>query len=515
MASSDETRPEESCKPGANESGESELATLRNHNVALWRELGVLRWEYARLLERQPQLQAGVVRAQGVLRRKFPALVERLARLKRIIRNSQVLRAATPAKLTVRDLRIRSLLVKAPILIAADVHRDQELQKLSEADQCTLVVPGAGTASNLPAPPPNVPTLYPPAADSLAAYLVEHSTRFHNLNTIVVNHGDDASLALLRGRFRPGQSLLIFRKGNYVCPGVAELGAPQAEDGEFALYTTLPAHWTDPMDAEGKPIPEIVGKRDWPKISVVFVSFNQAEFVEEGIRSVLDQDYPNLEFIVIDGKSTDGSVEILERYRDRVHTMIIEPDKGQSDGLNKGFRYVSGDILTWLNSDDLLEPGALFRVAQAFSAHKVDLVAGGCRQTGTVRTEILRNHHNTLPFGVPVQFPLGLLLEMDRFWLNASFFCQPEVFFSRDIWERSGGRLRTDLHYVMDYDLWVRMAAAGGNVIHIPDFLACSRLHEKQKTVIGMPFLPEVQRLLREYGSKLVLPRADSGLASK
>ncbi|MGH9553555.1 MAG: hypothetical protein ACRD3W_29505, partial [Terriglobales bacterium] len=161
-------------------------------------------------------------------------------------------------------------------------------------------------------------------------------------------------------------------------------------------------------------------------------------------------------------------------------------------------------ILTWLNSDDLLEPGALFRVADAFAAYNVDMVAGGCRQIGLSRDEIINNHHTKLPYGVPIALPLGLLLDMDRFWLTASFFYQPEVFFSRDIWLRSGGRLRTDLYYILDYDLWVRMAAAGATIVHVPDYLACSRTHDQQKTTVGMPYLPEVQRLLREYSDRLM-----------
>ena len=136
------------------------------------------------------------------------------------------------------------------------------------------------------------------------------------------------------------------------------------------------------------------------------------------------------------------------------------------------------------------------------------MVAGGCRQIGLTRSEVLNSHQNKLPYGLPVQLPLGLLLEMDRFWLTACFFYQPEVFFTRDIWQRSGGRLRTDLYYVLDYDLWVRMAAAGANIVHIPEFLACSRTHDQQKTTIGMPYLPEVQRLLREYGERLVDPKS-------
>jgi hypothetical protein len=138
----------------------------------------------------------------------------------------------------------------------------------------------------------------------------------------------------------------------------------------------------------------------------------------------------------------------------------------------------------------------------------VDMVVGGCLQIGLTRAEIIRRHHTKLPFAIPVPLPLGLLLELDRFWLTACFFYQPEVFFSRDIWQRSGGRLRTDLNYVLDYDLWVRMAAAGATIFHIPDFLACSRTHDQQKTTVGMPYLPEVQRLLRDYAGRLALPPA-------
>ena len=201
-------------------------------------------------------------------------------------------------------------------------------------------------------------------------------------------------------------------------------------------------------------------------------------------------------------------MEILERYRSRLSYQLVERDQGQSDGLNKGFARATGDILTWVNSDDLLEPGALFRVAQAFATHEVDMVAGGCRQIGLTRDDVIVNHHTRLPFGAPIALPLGLLLDLDRFWLTGCFFYQPEIFFSRAIWARSGGRLRTDLHYVLDYDLWVRMAAAGATVVHIPDFLACSRTHDQQKTTIGMPHMPEVQQLLREYASRLVSPPA-------
>jgi hypothetical protein len=310
----------------------------------------------------------------------------------------------------------------------------------------------------------------------------------------------------MRGRLSARQQLVLTHSEPTKSAVAAELGAPEFQGRDFSLYTCFPSSWLDPIEDSGKSVREVVGARRWPKISVVMVSFNQAAFLEEGLRSVLDQGYPDLEFLVVDGMSTDGSIDILERYRDRVGMLLIEKDKGQSDGLNKGFARATGDIVTWVNSDDLLEPGALFRVAQAFTAHQVDMVVGGCRQIGLTRDKVIRNHHTKLPYGLPVALPLGLLLEMDRFWLTASFFYQPEVFFSRDIWNRSGGRLRVDLNYVLDYDLWVRMAAAGATIVHIPEFLACSRTHDQQKTVAGMPYLPEVQRLLAEYSRRLVSP---------
>ncbi len=100
-------------------------------------------------------------------------------------------------------------------------------------------------------------------------------------------------------------------------------------------------------------------------ISVVTCSYNQAEFLEATLRSVLDQNYPNLEYIVIDGGSTDGSVEIIERYQHRLAYWVSEPDAGQTDALIKGFSRATGDVLAWLNSDDLYEPGTLHEVGQA------------------------------------------------------------------------------------------------------------------------------------------------------
>jgi hypothetical protein len=368
------------------------------------------------------------------------------------------------------------------------------------------VSPGAGLTRSLLASTPDEPALRSPAPESLLQWSTENPHGLRSINTVVVDAGDDVSLGLLRGRLMQGQNLLLTRVTGMTSELAAELRATESSEQGLTRVSEIPMSWLDPLDSCLQPDPHVVGSQTWPRISIVLVSFNQVAFLEEGIRSVLRQRYPNLEFIVVDGNSSDGSIEVLERYRNQFSYLAIEPDHGQSDGLNKGFAQARGEILGWLNSDDLLEPGALFRVAQAFTAYPVDMVAGGCRQIGLTRDRVLFNHHNRLPLCLPVLLPLGLLLEMERFWLTGNFFYQPEVFFSRNLWTRSGGKLRTDLHYVLDYDLWVRMAAAGATVVHIPDFLACSRTHEQQKTTVAMRNMPEVQDLMGEYASRLLTP---------
>ena len=106
---------------------------------------------------------------------------------------------------------------------------------------------------------------------------------------------------------------------------------------------------------------------EWPKISVITPSYNQAEFLEQTVKSVVAQNYPNLEYIVIDGGSDDGSIQILEQNNDHIHHWVSEPDKGQSEALNKGFSLATGDIFCWLNSDDQFAPNALRSVAMKMS----------------------------------------------------------------------------------------------------------------------------------------------------
>jgi hypothetical protein len=502
--------PENIARGGTREAATAELTALRHRVAVQAAELGTLRWHINALLNQQ-RILSYATGAKGFLKRWFPGYVEKAKQAKRDVASffSSAKRRRAMAAVDVGDIDIASgLRLRTPVLLADGGSVGRRIAAEIGSRHLIKVAPGAGWTRTLPVAPEGEPTLRLPSGGSLVDWMVTDSRYLRHVGAIVVDANDDVSLGLVRGRLSAGQQLVLTHSEPAKSVVAAELGAPEFQGPDLSLYTRFPNSWLDPVGDSGKPVPEVVGARKWPKISVVMVSFNQAAFLEEGLRSILDQGYPDLEFLVVDGMSTDGSIDILERYRDQLSFLLIEKDKGQSDGLNKGFARATGDIVTWVNSDDLLEPGALFRVAQAFSAHQVDMVVGGCRQIGLTRDKVIRNHHTKLPYGLPIALPLGLLLELDHFWWTASFFYQPEVFFSRDIWNRSGGRLRVDLYYVLDYDLWVRMAAAGATIVHIPEFLACSRTHDQQKTVEGMPYLPEVQRLLGEYASRLASPSA-------
>ena len=222
-----------------------------------------------------------------------------------------------------------------------------------------------------------------------------------------------------------------------------------------------------------------------PLITVVTPSFNMARYLPETIESVLSEDYPNIEYIVIDGGSTDGTLEILKSYGDRLR-YISEPDRGPSDAAAKGLRQARGEILTWLNADDSFQPGAIRIAADYLAAHpETDVVYGEgwwIDENGAIISR-----YPTLPFDPKV-------LERD------CFICQPAAFIRASSYRRCG--LDPQVNRSFDYDLWIRMAKAGFRFDTIPEYLANSRMHQGAKTIYerGEVFEASMDLLKRHYG---------------
>jgi len=206
---------------------------------------------------------------------------------------------------------------------------------------------------------------------------------------------------------------------------------------------------------------------DYPKISIITPSYNQGIFLEETILSVLNQNYPALEYIVIDGGSTDNSVSILEKYADRITYWISEPDKGQADAINKGFKIATGEIVAWLNSDDCYEENTLNIVAKHFiNAPDINFLFGDCNFYVEAEHYEHLNKINLVNFAAKQlgQFP----------------YSQPSCFFKNNLLKRCG-YLDTDLHYCLDVDLFIRFAL-NGKMAYTPHILSKFRIHDQSKT---------------------------------
>ncbi|MDD6070066.1 MAG: glycosyltransferase family 2 protein [Clostridiales bacterium] len=225
-----------------------------------------------------------------------------------------------------------------------------------------------------------------------------------------------------------------------------------------------------------------------PLVSIITPSYNQGRFIRETIESVLSQDYDNIEYIVVDGVSTDDSLEIIKEYEGRL-TYISEKDKGQSDAINKGFRMAQGDIVAWLNSDDVYEPHCISRAVEEFQKNdKLGLVYGD--------GYIIDADSNKLKvFEYTEKFDYWKLV---NFW---DYIMQPATFFKRETLQKVN-YLDVNLHYCMDWDLWIRLAAVS-EVKYIPELLACSREYGDTKTSTGGDKrLEEITGLLQKYSGK-------------
>jgi len=206
-----------------------------------------------------------------------------------------------------------------------------------------------------------------------------------------------------------------------------------------------------------------------PRISIVTPSYNQGAFLDATIRSVLSQEYPNLEYFVIDGNSTDNSVDVIRRYAKHLTYWVSEPDRGQSHAINKGFARASGDILAWLNSDDVFEPGTLRAIAdEAARFPDVGAFVGEGRIINGAGKVVYYKRPGHLTFE-----------EMCR-WLDGGDFMQPSCFFTRRAWE-AAGPLDEDIHIALDVALWLRMVRAV-KFRAIDRLLSTSLAHDKAKT---------------------------------
>ena len=201
-----------------------------------------------------------------------------------------------------------------------------------------------------------------------------------------------------------------------------------------------------------------------PLISIVVPTLNQARFIEQTLASITGQNWPRTELIVIDGGSTDGTREIVQRFP--VAHFVSEPDRGQADAINKGMRLAKGDILAWLNSDDYYLPLAFSRVVAALGdLSKPRLVYGGCL--------LLYEGENSAKLARPHPFDAAELTYHD-------FIHQPATFWTRALWDKTG-ELNLDFHYVLDWDFWLR-ATQHGELLPLDECLAVYRFHDAHKT---------------------------------
>ncbi len=209
-----------------------------------------------------------------------------------------------------------------------------------------------------------------------------------------------------------------------------------------------------------------------PKISIVTPTLNQGKYIERTIRSVLDQQYPNLEYIVIDGGSTDDTIAILRKHATQLK-WISEKDRGQADAINKGLKMATGDIVAYLNSDDIYEHGTLNRIARHFAQHpETQWVTGKCRiinEEGREIRKAITAYKNCL-----------LSMYSHSLLLVTNPISQPSTFWRRDLLDTIGF-FNEDEHIVMDYEFWLRVGNRH-NLAILDDYLACFRVYAETKT---------------------------------
>jgi glycosyltransferase involved in cell wall biosynthesis len=241
------------------------------------------------------------------------------------------------------------------------------------------------------------------------------------------------------------------------------------------------------------------------KVSIVTISFNQAEYLEEAIRSVLSQDYSAIEYIVVDPGSTDGSRDIIERYRDRIAKVIYYPDKGPADGLNRGFSFATGTIFAYLNADDVLLPGTVSKAVHALERTGSAVVFGDGYFTDG-ESKVIRRCFSSNFSARSYVIGSAVIMQQSSFW--------------RSEWHHKIGGFNLENRTCWDGEFFFKVALAGGKLRHIREYWSCFRIHDKSITGTNRvrdEYLAWQQQMLgphvQRYGRLLPLLRAASRLA--
>lgn len=228
-----------------------------------------------------------------------------------------------------------------------------------------------------------------------------------------------------------------------------------------------------------------------PLISIVTPSFNQGQFIEETILSVLNQTYKNIQYIVVDGGSTDNTIEVINKYRDRIDIVIHEKDKGQTDAINKGFKLAKGELVGWINSDDILYPDCVEKIVELYKDNKDGVIY--CNSYND-RIDKYGNKLVTYKKVIPGR----------DYLLNTNYdVIQPASFYRADIVKKIN-YLNESIHYCMDLDLWLRLLEHGPIFAYNEKPLSAFRKWEETKTTNGRyKFLREIRKTLIKHGANI------------